>query len=180
MSAQGGTSVQRIRRDGGVMLIAVALAAMALVAVEIAPAVGAPPVKACQLVTAKDVADVFGGGYTQTEANEITCAYTASGRGLTVNLLGTLSDAASTLTAAQAGFKQQGRTVGPVSGLGEGAYYLAIPRSDSSQPSATVSLGTIAFGKGQLIVQLAMTEDAPSVDFPALLKLAKIAYPRLP
>jgi len=180
MSAEGGTSVQGIRGDGSAMLIVVSLAVMALFAVEILPAVGAPPIKACQLVTAKDVADVLGGGYTQTEVNEITCAYAVRGGGLTVNLLGTLSDAASSLKEAQAGFKQHGRTVSPASGLGEGAYYVSIPRSESSQPSATGSVGWISFGRGKLIVQLAMTQDAPSVDIPALLKLARIAYPRLP
>jgi hypothetical protein len=79
MSVEGGTRMPGIRRCGGATIV-VAFALMALCAAAIAPAAGALPMKACQLVTAKDVQGVLGDGYTTQDLgeNEImsTCAYT--------------------------------------------------------------------------------------------------------
>jgi hypothetical protein len=179
MSAEGGTRMQRIRGCGGAMLIVVSLTAMALFAVAIAPATGALSMKACQLVTVKDVQGVLGDGYTTQDIleNQIMsqCGYT-KGKDTVVgiSLQQTIYDSAQYLKTEQAGIKQQeGQvTVTPVNGLGEGAFYFVSPVAN---PLPAFQLH---FGKGNLVVALQVhTDGKPNID--AAQKLAKIAYSRL-
>ncbi len=171
--------MQMIRKGGGAMLIVVSLAAMALFAVAIAPAAGALSMKACQLVTVKDVRGVLGDGYTpqNLQENQIMsqCAYTKDkDTAVGISLQQTIYDSAQYLKMEQAGIKQQGGqvTITPVNGLGEGAFYFVSPVAN---PLPTFQLH---FGKGNLEVILQVhTGGKPNID--AAQKLAKIAYSRL-
>ncbi len=171
--------MQRIRRCGGATIV-VAFALMALCAAAIAPAAGALPMKACQLVTAKDVQGVLGDGYTTQDLleNEImsTCAYTkgkeaAKEAAVSISLQRTIYDSVQYLKMTQEGINQQGGAVTPVGGLGEGAFYLLDP---GKKPPVFL----LQFGKGNLEVILSvLTGGKPNID--AAQKLAKIAYSRL-
>lgn len=163
--------MQRIRRCGGAMLGSIALVGIGLLIANVVPAVGALSMKACELLTLKDVQGVVGSGYTQetTIENAImsVCVY-KKGNGNAVIV--TLSRKSVDLKVEQAAIKQQkwnSVTVTPVGGLGEGAYSL-----DDKQIFA------LNFGKGGLKGTLSVqTDGKPNTG--ATLKLAKIAYSRL-
>ncbi len=171
--------MQSIGRCGGATIV-VAFALMALCAAAIAPAAGALSMKACQLVTAKDVQGVLGDGYTAQDMleNEIMsqCAYTkgkaaVKEAAVSIGLQQTIYDSVQYLKMTQEGIKQQGGAVTPVAGLGEGAFYLL-----DSKKNPPVFL--LQFGKGNLEVILSvLTGGKPNID--AAQKLAKIAYSRL-
>lgn len=179
MSAEGETRMQRIRRCGGATLIVVSLAAMALVAVVIAPAAGALSMKACQLITAKDVLGVLGDGYTPQTLAETQvmsmCGYNKSGgNAVVINLQQTIYDSAQYFKMQQAGMKQQGGvTVTPVGGLGDGAYYWLGPDAQKHPEQFQLQ-----FGKGNQVVAISVVNGGkPNIE--AAQKLAKIAYARL-
>ncbi len=180
MSAEGGTRMQRNRRCGGATIV-VAVAVMALCAAAIGPAAGALSMKACQLVTAKDVQGVLGDGYTAQDLleNQIMsqCAYTKGKEAVkeaavSISLQQTIYDSVQYLKMTQEGIKQNGGpAVTPVGGLGEGAFYVVDPRQ---KPPVFL----LQFGKGNLEVILSvLTGGKPNID--AAQKLAKIAYSRL-
>ncbi|HET8999283.1 MAG TPA: hypothetical protein VFP86_06530 [bacterium] len=162
-------------------MIAVSLAAMALFAVAIAPAAGALSMKACQLITAKDVQSVLGDGYTAQNMmeNEIMsqCAYTKGKEAVkeaavSISLQQTIYDSVQYLKTAQEGIKQNGGpAVTPVGGLGEGAFYVVDPKQ---KPPILL----LQFGKGKLEVVLSVLRGGKP-DIEAAQKLAKIAYSRL-
>lgn len=153
----------------------VSLAVTALVVVAIAPAAGALPMKACQLITAKDVQGVVGSGYTEEELpnNDVQsyCGYKrAEGNAVGIQLSRQIMDAGQYLETVQTGMKQQGRPATPVAGLGKGAFYWV----DDKQHQML-----FYFGKGTLVVGLSVfTGGKPDID--AAQKLGKIAYSRLP
>lgn len=173
--------VRRIRRSGGATLIFVSLAAIALFTVKIVPAGGASPGNACELLTLKDVQGVLGSGFTPRQDVPLigqmptmsNCAYSKGGdSAVVVSLQQTIYDSAQYLNMAQAGIKQQGGTVTPVGGLGEGAFYLLDPGKDPP-------IFQLYFGKGNREVILeVLTGRKPNID--AAQTLAKIAYARLP
>ena len=179
MSAEGGARRQRIRRCG-VATIVVAFAVMALCAAAIAPAAGALSMKACQLVTARDVQGVLGDGYTTQDLleNQIMsqCGYKKGGDNVVlINLQQSIYDSAQYLKTEQAGMKQQGGgvTLTPVGGLGEGAFYFLGPDAQK-----TPGQFQLHFGKGnRLVIVSVATGGKPNID--AAQKLAKIAYSRL-
>ncbi len=183
MSAKGGTRMQRIGRCGGATIVVV-FALMALGAGAIAPAAGALPMKACQLVTAKDVQGVLGDGYTTQDVLETEimsmCAYTKGKEAVkeaavSISLQRTIYDSAQYLKMTQEGIKQQGGaavTLTPVGGLGEGAFYVVDPRQKPP-------IFQLHFGKGNLEVILSVLTGGGKPNVDAALKLAKIAYPRL-
>ncbi len=168
--------MQRTRKCGGATLIVVALAAMALFAVAIAPAAGALSMKACQLITAKDVQGVLGDGYKPQTLQESqimsVCGYNKGGdNAVVISLQQTIYDSAQYLNMEQTGIKQQGGAVTPVGGLGEGAFYLL-------DPGKNPPIFQLHFGKGNLEVILSTLKGGkPNID--AAQKLAKIAYSRL-
>jgi hypothetical protein len=179
MRAEGGTRMQRIRRCGGARVV-VALVVMALSAAVIAPAAGALSMKACQLVTLKDVQGVLGDGYAPQNLTESqimsTCGYKYNKGGenaVIISLQQTIYDSAQYLKITQGGIKQQGAAVAvtPVGGLGEGAFYVV-------DPGHKPPLFQLYFGKGTLEVVLSViTGGKPNIE--AAQKLAKIAYSRL-
>jgi hypothetical protein len=136
-------------------------------------AAGSLPMKACELVTAKDVESVLGAGFAPKEVlnNNImsSCGYAKNKLDVVgVTLKREFLSAAQELQMEQDGIKQQGVQVTPVSGLGEGAYYFVDPKNNFQ----------LNFGKGNLRVILAVESGGkPNID--AALKLAKMAYPRL-
>jgi hypothetical protein len=135
-------------------------------------AAGSMPMKACELITAKDVETILGSGFAPQDVldTEITstCAYVKNKVGVvSVTLTRDSMSAAQLLQIQQAGFKQQGLQVTPVSGLGESAYYVINSESDF----------VLNFGRGNLRVMLAESGGKPNIE--AALKLARMAYPRL-
>jgi len=162
---------------GGAQAV-VALAVMALSAAVIAPAAGALSMKACQLVTAKDVQGVLGGGYTTKDMleNQIMsqCAYTKGKEAVVgISIQQSIYDSAQYLQMLQAGIKQQGVGVTPVGGLGEGAFYVLGP--DAQKKPEQFQL---YFGKGnQHVIISVVTGGKPNIV--AAQKLAEIAYSRL-
>jgi len=157
-------------RRGTVILIS-----LALLIANAVPAAGALPMKACELLTLKDVESVLGAEYTPQEMlnNQImsACAYTKSKVDVvSVMLKQEFHGAAEVLKMEQEGIKQQGRAITPVTGLGDSAYYLLDSKTNIFQ---------LNFGKGKLRVIVTVNSGGkPNVD--AAMKLAKIAYPRLP
>jgi len=147
---------------------------LVLVIASAATAARALPMKACELLTAKDIESVLGAGYTPKEIldNQIMsdCAYTKSkGDAVTITLKQEFQGAGQVLKMEQEGIKQRGGQVSAVSGLGEGAYYLL----DSGK-----NIFLLNFGKGNLRVIVSVDSGGkPNID--AGMKLAKIAYPRL-
>lgn len=139
-----------------------------------APAAGALPMKACELLTVKDVETVLGAGYAPQEVlnNQIMsmCGYTKHNVDVvSVTLRQEIYGIAQALQLEQEGIKQQGGQITPVSGLGEKAYYLLDSRKNIFQ---------LNFGKGKLRVTVtAESSGKPNID--AALKLAKVAYLRL-
>lgn len=170
-----GMTVRKVCRSGDVRLIWVSLAVMALFAVEVAPAAGALPMKACQLITAKDVQGVLGGGYAQEEVldNQVQsyCVYKkAEGTAVGVQLSRQIMDAGQYLEMVQASMKREGKPVTPVAGLGKGAALMGYDEQKN--------IG-LTFGKGTLLASVSVfTGGKPNVD--AAQKLATIAYSRLP
>jgi hypothetical protein len=166
--------VQTIRRGWAATVIVASL--VGIFAVEIAPAAGALSMKACQLVTAKDVEGVLGGGYTPQSITEkqimSVCGYNKGGDNVVgVSLQQTIYDSAQYLNMEHEGIKQQGGAVTSVAGLGEGAFYLLAP--EKKPP-----VFQLHFGKGNLEVILqVMTGGKPNID--AAQKLGRIAYWRL-
>jgi hypothetical protein len=149
------------------------LISLALLIASAASAARALPMKACELLTVKDIESVLGAGYTPKDIldNQImsTCAYTKGKTDVVgVTLKREFLSAAQELQMEQDGIKQQGVRVTPVSGLGEGAYYFVDPKNNFQ----------LNFGKGNLRVLLAVESGGkPNID--AAVKLAKMAYPRL-
>src|SRR5215471_9686575 len=83
------------------------------------------PMKACDLVTAKDVESVLGSGFAPQDivTNEVmsTCGYERKKVDVVgITLKREYLSAAQVLQMEQAGIKQAGVLVTPVSGLGEG------------------------------------------------------------
>ena len=155
----------------GAMLI---LMTMALLPAYLRATAGSLPMKACELLTAKDVEKVLGAGYAPQDVpnNQImsSCVYVKNKVDVaSVTLKQGFYSAAQELQMEQAGIKQQGGPVTPVSGLGEGAYYLL----DSEK-----NIFELNFGKGKLRITV-MVESGGKPNIDAALKLAKIAYPRL-
>ncbi len=158
-----------------------ALAVITLLAAHVATAGDASPGNACELVTLKDVQGVLGSGFTPRQDVPLTgqmptmsnCAYSKSGNNaVVVSLQRTIYDSAQYLKMVQGGIQQQGGTVTPVGGLGEGAFYFV-------DPSKNPPPFQLHFGKGNrhVILEVA-TGGKPNID--AAQKLAKIAYSRLP
>ena len=170
--------MQMIRRCGGAT-VGVALAIVIVSAIVTAPAVGALSMKACQLVTAKDVQSVLGAGYTQQTMTEnqvmSVCGYNkGGGNAVIISLQQTIYNQPQYLKMEQEGIKQQPGGAGvltSVSGLGEGAFYLLDPKNDPP-------IFQLHFGKGNLeVIVTVMSGGKPNID--AAQKLAKIAYPLL-
>jgi hypothetical protein len=173
--------VRRICTHGCALLSLIALAAITLVTAHSAPAGDASPGNACELLALKDVQGVLGSGFTPRQDVPLTgqmptisnCAYSKSGNNaVVVSLQRIIYDSAQYLKMVQAGIKQQGGTVTPVGGLGEGAFYFVDPGKDPPPFQ-------LHFGKGNrhVILEVA-TGGKPNID--AAHKLAKIAYSRLP
>jgi hypothetical protein len=158
-------------RYGRAMLISISLA---LLTASSALAAGSLAMKACELLTRKDVEGVLGSGYTPQEMlnNQImsACAYTKGKVDVvSVTLKQEFYGAAQVLKMEQEGIKQQGGAITPVNGLGEGAYYLLDSKNNIFQ---------LNFGKGKLRVIVTVNSGGkPNIE--AALKLAKIVYPRL-
>jgi hypothetical protein len=150
------------------------LISLALLIASAAWAARALPMKACELLTVKDIESALGAGYTPKEIldNQImsACAYTkGKGDAVSITLKQEFQGAAQILKMEQDGLKQRGGQTTPVSGLGEGAYYLLDSGKD---------VFLLNFGKGNLRVIVSVDSSGkPNID--AALKLAKIAYPRL-
>jgi len=147
---------------------------LALLVASAASTARALPMKACELLTAKDIESVLGAGYTPKEImdNQIMsdCAYTKrKGDAVIITLKQEFQGAGQVLKMEQEGVKQQGKHVTPLSELGEGAYYLLDSKTD---------VFLLNFGKGNLrVIVSVMSVSKPNIE--AALKLAKIAYPRL-
>ena len=177
---EGGMAVPTFRSPEIAALVAVLQGVIALLALEIAAAGSGLPMHACQLITPKDVQSVLGSGYAPEEMlhNEIqsTCGYKQHG-GNTIVLVSfsrTIYDSPQYLKMEQQGMKQSAAQVNvtQVTGLGEGAFYFV----GTGQNGPVFQLH---FGKGTLHVILDVeTNQKPNVD--AALKLARIAYPRIP
>jgi len=167
--------VLKIRLCGRAALIGLSITVIAMFAVRIAPAAGELPVKSCQLITAKDVQATLGSGYAEEHLldNEVQsyCGYKkGAGTAVGIQLTRQIMDAGQYLETVQAGMKQQGKAVTPVAGLGRGAFHWVDNKENRM---------LFYFGKGNLVVGIsAHSGGKPNID--AALKLAKIAYPRLP
>ena len=154
--------------------IAVSLS-LALLIANVAPAARTLSVKACELLTVKDVEGVLGAGYRPQEVlnNQVMsmCAYTkGKGDAAGITLKQEFYSAAQVLKMEQEGIKQQGIPITAVTGLGESAYYVLDSKNNIFQ---------LNFGKGKLRMIVAVHSGGkPNID--AALKLAKIAYARLP
>ena len=147
---------------------------LAVLIASAAPVAGALPMKACELLTVKDVESVLGARYTAQEgvSNQImsSCAYTKSKLDVvTVTIMQVFRGEAQTLQMEQEGIKQQGGPITPVSGLGESAYYLLDSKNNIFQ---------LNFGKRNLRATV-VVESGGKPNIEAALKLARIAYPRL-
>jgi hypothetical protein len=150
------------------------LISLVLLIASAASAARALPMKACELLTVKDMETVLGAGYTPKEIldNQImsACAYTkGKGDAVTITLKQEFQSADQILKMEQEGIKQRGGQISAVSGLGDNAYYLL----DSGK-----NIFLLNFGKGNLRVIVSVDSGGkPNID--AAMKLAKIAYPRL-
>src|SRR5215467_14343830 len=115
--------MQRKWRCEGLML-SVGLLVMLINA---APASATLPMKSCELITAKDVDSVLGGGYAPQDlmSNQIMsmCGYTkGKGEAVSITLKREFQSAGELLKIEQDGIKQRGIPVTPLNGLGIGAY----------------------------------------------------------
>ncbi len=139
--------------------------------------------KACQLITAKDVQGVLGDGYSDAQVvveNQTMsqCAYTKGKEAVkeaavSITLQQTIYDSLQYLKMTQQGIRQNGGPpVVPVGGLGEGAFYVV-------DPGKNPPIFLLQFGKGNLEVILSVLTGGGKPNIDAAQKLAKIAYSRL-
>ncbi|HLW48258.1 MAG TPA: hypothetical protein VKW09_10880 [bacterium] len=163
------------------MLTVTSLAVLSLLTVTFAAAGKASPVNACDLLTLTDVQGVLGAGFTAHPVSGATCAYSrGQGDHETDVVIGVssippqvASDSTPWLKMQQANIKQRGGTVTvtPVSGLGEGAFYLL----DAGKKPPVFQLH---FGRGSREVVLDV-ETGREPNIGAAQTLGKIAYARL-
>jgi hypothetical protein len=168
------------RRGGGLLTLA-ALAAAVVFTAKLAPAGGAAPATGCDLLTLKDVQGVLGNGFTAFPVMGTTCGYSRGEGDAEVDVVVALSEIPPHVASDSAQFLRMQHantkpptTVTPVAGLGAGAFYFL----DSSKEQPFFQLH---FAKGNRLVVMAVTrEHGRKPDIDATLKLAKIAYMRLP
>jgi hypothetical protein len=122
----------------------------------------------CKLLTEADVKAALGGTWQvwQDMGSEEVCVFQASPTSLvTLTLYHDPMGAEKILEVRK---QLAGDVAKPIAGLGAGAFRLQMSSANS-----------IAFGKGQTVARLEMSNDA-STDAAILEKLAQLAYSRLP
>jgi hypothetical protein len=154
-----------MRRIAAAVLAPLAVTAALAQEPAAAPPAGIPP---CKLLTGDDVTALLGGHWQvwQDMGSEEVCVFQASPTSLvTLTLYHDPMGAEKILDVRR---QLAGESAKPVDGLGAGAFRLQMSSANS-----------IAFGKGQTVARIEMSNDA-STDPAVLEKFARLAYGRMP